>query len=32
VVARCARRAGLLNGPELTNISPSFILCYLVSR
>src|SRR5277367_1447886 len=25
VVARCASSAGLLNGPELTNISPSFI-------
>jgi hypothetical protein len=32
VVARCASRAGLLNGPELTNISPSFIGGFLVAR
>src|SRR5215470_17761929 len=25
VVARCARSCGLLNGPELTNMRPSFI-------
>src|SRR5271163_4232464 len=32
VVARCASRTGLLKGPELTNIRPSFIFYYPVWR
>src|SRR5580693_5249331 len=32
VVARCVSRAGLLNGPEFTNINPSFMLRHLYRR